>query len=238
MAVLLCLALCGLAFSAAGVARQLLPRQFSAVQQRQIMAWEMSRRWRALSAGQLFPAEVDYKVPAQALDASQGLPLAARRLGIAPQATCATGVSATGARALAARDCTALLRATYIDASGSMLVTLGIAVLPGSAAATEAARQLSAQHGLTAAVRAFAVARTPAAGFRDSQRQLSVAIAAGPYVIMATAGFTDGRPHVQLSTDYYYDQEMTSLADAMAAAAATRIGTRPPVPSCPGAPGC
>ena len=45
----------------------------------------------------------------------------------------------TAARVLAAYGCTTILRATYADATGSMLVTVGVAVLPSSAAATDAA---------------------------------------------------------------------------------------------------
>jgi hypothetical protein len=131
------------------------------------------------------------------------------------------------------------LRATYLDSSGSLVVTVGIAVLPDSSAAQAAASGLtSAGSGATAAVRALAVAGTPAAGFRDRQRQLSSAIAAGPYVIMSTAGFTDGRRHVSIGTDQYYDAEMTSLADGLAQSASNLIGAEPSVPTCPGAPGC
>jgi hypothetical protein len=232
-------ALCGLAAAAAGVARQLLPREFTPAQQRQIMTWEMSRRWRAMPAGWIFPAAVTYSIPGQALEASQALQLPAHRLGIAPQAGCASGVSAAGGAVLTADRCAALLRATYIDATGSMLVTVGIAVLPSSAAAARAAQLLSATgHGQDLAVHALPVAGTLAGNFRDEQRELSTAVGAGPYVVMATAGFTDGRGRVPLATDAYYDQEMTSLTFGLAETIAERIGAQPAIPSCPGAPGC
>jgi hypothetical protein len=232
-------ALCGLAAAAAGVARQLLPREFTAAQQRQIMTWEMSRRWRAMPAGWIFPATVSYSIPAQVLEASQGLQLPAHRLGIAPQADCAGGVSAAGGSVLTAAHCTALLRATYIDSTGSLLVTVGVAVMPSDAAAARAAQLLSATgHGQELAVDALPVAGTLAERFRDGQREMSTALGAGPYVIMATAGFTDGRGRVPLATDPYYDQEMTSLTFGLAEAVAARIGAEPAIPSCPGAPGC
>jgi Tfp pilus assembly protein PilV len=237
MVLLLAVALCGLAGGAAGVVRQLLPRQFSAAQQRQIMAWEMSRRWRAMPAGQIFPATVGYQVGAGSFYTGQSLSLTAARLGIAPQGTCAAAVSKPAAAVLAAGHCTAMLRATYIDASGSMLVTLGVAVLPASAAAHAAAQQLSAAIRRHPVLRTLAVAGTPAASFRDNQRQLSVAISGGPYVILVTAGFSDGRPHLRL-TDTYYQDEMSGLVSGLAQAAASRLGVPPPVPSCPGAPGC
>jgi len=237
MVLLLVIALCGLAAAAAGAARQMLPRQFSAAQQRQIMAWEISSRWRAMPISQIFPAAARYQVPAAALFSGQPLPLTATRLGVAPQGTCSAAVSKAAAAVLAADHCTVMLRATYIDASGSMLVTLGVAVLPASGAADAAARELSAA-GNRMVLRPLAVAGTPAASFRDNQRQLSVAISGGPYVILATAGFTDGRPHLELASDSYYKQEMTGLAKGLAEAAASRLAASPPVPRCPGSPGC
>jgi hypothetical protein len=237
--VLLAVGLCGLAAAAAGVAHEVLPRQFSAAQQQQIMAWEMSRRWRAMSAGEIFPAAIGYQVPADALQASQGLELSASRLGIARQGACSADVSVLAAKILTAGHCLALLRATYVDASQSMVVTIGVAVLPGAAQAALADRRLSAPgRGLTLAVGAFAVPGTAAGAFRDRQRQLSDAVSEGPYVIMSAGGFADGRQHVQLSSDDYYDQEMTSLIDGLADSVARHLGATPPVPKCPGAPGC
>ncbi len=239
MVLVLGLGLCGLAAAAVGVAHQLLPRQFTPAQQRQIMAWEMTRRWRALSAGQIFPAAVAYKVSAQAVNSTQGLTLEAHRLAISPDTGCASGVSAAAATVLAAAHCSALLRATYLDSSGSMVATVGVAVLPDTQAAFAVAHALTA-HGqdLALAVRALPVAGTVASRFGAGQRQLSDVVSAGPYVIMSAAGFTDGRPHVRLASDYYYDQEMTSLVDDLASAANTLLGTTPAIPKCPGSPGC
>jgi len=231
--------LLGLAAGAAGAAHEVLPRQFSAAQQQQIMTWEMSRRWRADSAGQIFPAAIVYQVPAQALYATQNLQLSASRLGIAPQGNCSTDVTAAAARVLAAGRCIAVLRATYADASQSMVVTLGVAVLPDITLASVTWRRLmEADRGLALSVEPFPVPGTEAARFHDRQRQLSVAVWDGPYVVMSVAAFTDGRPHLQLSSDSYYDQEMTSLAQGLADSIARHIGVRPPVPRCPGTPGC
>jgi hypothetical protein len=237
MLLLFAVALAGLALGAAGVVRQVLPRQFSVAQQRQIIAWELSRRWRALPAGRIFPATAGYQVAGSALYSSQPLPLTATRLGIAPQGTCAAAVSKTAGAILAADHCTAMLRATYIDASGSMLVTLGVAVLPASGSARAAAARLSAV-GNHLVLRPLAVAGSAAASFRSSQRQLAVTVVRGPYVILATAGFTDGRPHLALASDSYYKREMDGLATGLADAAAGRLAAAPPVPKCPGAPGC
>jgi hypothetical protein len=240
MVAVLALGLCGLAGGAAGAVRQLLPREFSPAQQQQIQNWELTKRWRLWPAGQIFPATVGYQVSADMLNGTQGLGLTARRLGIAPQSSCGTAVSAAAAKVLAAAHCAAMLRATYVDASGSMVVTLGVAALPTAAAAMTAAPRLAAasrDQGL--AVHALAVARSPAASFRQPQRQYSTAYQVGPYIVLATAGFTDGRRHVQLNTDDYYEEEMSSLANGLAAGLARRIGKGSlALPTCPGAPGC
>src|SRR5215469_9020202 len=74
-ALLLVIALAGLAVAAVGMAHALLPRQFTAAQRRQISDWEMERRWRALSAGKIFPASVTYTVLAADLNSASGLTL-------------------------------------------------------------------------------------------------------------------------------------------------------------------
>jgi hypothetical protein len=227
----------GLAAAAVGVAHQLMPRQFTAAQERQIMTWEMARRWRAYPAGQIFPLTLTYQQPSPVIAPASNETLRARRLGIGRQGSCGPAVSSDAARVLAAHDCTVLLRATYLDSSGSILVTVAVAVLPDTSAATAVASALAAPHSAIA-LGTLAVRGTAAARFRNRQRQLAYATSEGPYVVLATAGFTDGRPHEPLLTDSYYDREMTNLVTGLSDAIAGRLGQRPPVPSCPGAPGC
>jgi len=239
-ALIVVLALCGLAAATRGVLTQVMPRQFTAAQQRQIEAWEVSRRWHTLPEGAIFPAAVSYQLPGQALGSSSGLALTARRLGIAPPAACAGGTDAVAAAILAAHGCTTILRATYADATTSMLVTIGVAVLPSSIAATEAGNQLySAEpqdpHG---AVSPAPVPGTLAAGFASGQRQLAWETHAGSYVILATAGYADGRPTEHLTGDGYLLTEMSSLAQGLGDEVSEVLGKAAPVPACPGAPGC
>jgi hypothetical protein len=236
MMTLLALGVCGLAAAAVGAVDQVLPRRFTAAQQQQIMTWEMTSRWRALDAGAIFPAVVPYEPGPLAY---QGGPvLDATRLGIAAQASCSRAVSAAAARVLAADHCSIVLRATYLDASGSMVATIGVAVLPDRQTATAAVAALKAGHKTSLTVQALPVAGTPAAGFRDRQRQLSYALGAGPYVVMSTAGFTDERRAVPLSEDAYYNFEMQSLTQSLVEAVARTIGVQPAEPRCPGSPGC
>lgn len=254
-AILLAVCLCGLGGSLIGVVHQLGPRSFSASQRRQITTWEALRRWRTIPAGKLFPLTVRYQLSGLALNSAAPLSLSARRIGIEQQPGCQAGTDPTAAAILRRFGCTSVLRATYADAAGSMLVTVGVAAMPGSSAASAAARDLLAadQGGQPASqrsaasaesaalqpgVRATAFSGTIAARFADGQRQLSWAASYGPYLLMSTAGYADGRPSVRVSTDTYADQEMSSLSRGIVSSVGRPLGAPPPVPVCPGAPGC
>jgi len=244
---LLSAGLLGLAVAAVGIAHQLLPRQFTPSQQRAISNWEMERRWLSLPAGKIFPAAVPYAVPGAAFGTSGDLDLHATLLGIKQDKTCAQAISgASAARIFTKHGCSAALRATYVDETGSMVATIAIAVLPDPADANAVVSQLTSSAGPVASggassgplVRALRVARTPAASFGDRQRQLSQALGAGPYVILSSAGFSDGRPRVHLGTDSYLHEEMLSLMAGLVESAGKVLGTKPAAPACPGAPGC
>jgi hypothetical protein len=228
----------GLAASAAGVSAQLLPRKFTPAQQQRIMAWETEGRWRTMSAGKIFPTSVTYRLPGTSFAASNELPLIARRVGIAKQATCAAASDPAAAKVLSADRCAAMLRATYADETDSMLVTVGVAVMPSNAVAKSAASQLSSGRQRHPGVRVAPFHSTLAGRFTNRQRQLSWSASEGPYLILSTAGYSDGRPHVQESSDAYADQEMTKFANGVADAIGTPLGALPPSPHCPGGPGC
>jgi hypothetical protein len=237
-------ALAGLAASLTAVVVQLLPRSFTTAQQRQIGAWEISSRWRSWPAGRIFPPTVRYQLPGAALASLTGLPLAAHRAGIAPQASCQAGTDPAVARALTGHGCLAVLRATYGDATGSMAVTVGVAVFPDAAAELAAARALPGR-GLPAGtgfapggVLPVRFRGTPAGSFGPAQRQLTWAGSRGPYLILADAGYSDGRPRVRESADPYALTEMRSLAQGAAASIGSALDAAPPLPHCPGAPGC
>jgi hypothetical protein len=236
--VLLVCALAGLAFAAVGIAHGLLPRQFTASQRRQISDWEMERRWRALPAGKTFPASVSYTVPATDLNSGGGLTLTAQRLAISPAASCAGSFDSAASSILARHGCTTVLRATYLDASGSMVATIAVAVLPGTSAAAAVYAVLPATGaGSPGPALSYPVPGTAAASFGDAQRQLSSGITAGPYVILSTAGFADDRGE-HVSADPYVSGEMDSLANGLVTSVQNNLARQPPVPVCPGAPGC
>jgi hypothetical protein len=238
-ALLLAAGLAGLAVSAVGIAHQLLPRQFTVAQRRQIATWELERRWRALPAGAIFPASVSYSVPSADFYSGSGLTLQARLLRVSPETSCAAAVSGQAAVILGRLGCTDAMRATYVDASGSLVATVAVVVLPGSGAERAAAKELTGTHGFSPSlVRALRVAGTPAGEFGQAERQLTQAVGAGPYLILSTAGFADGRRHVRLAADHYLDDEMTSLASGLVDSAERVLGKPLPPIACPGAPGC
>ena len=242
------LAVCGLAVAVLGLRAQVKPRTFTPAQQRKIEAWDVAKRWRTTPKGDLFPARVRYRLAGGSASGSsgKGLSLNASRLAIAPEASCrsAAGGSQALMRRLKGEGCRALLRSTYVDSTGSLVLTAGIAVLKTPASAVATARFLTGgpatgRGGAARLVLApFAVRGTPAARFRYPQRQLSWVVAAGPYLVMATVAYADGRPRVDVTTDSYVVQEMTSFAQAVTVRVAAPLGANPPVPRCPGVPSC
>ena len=245
----LILGLVGFAVSATGVAIQLLPRQFTAAQQRQIEAWEVIGRWQTMPAGQIFPASVSYQLSARTLHDVAPLDLNALRVSIAPQQSdCAKAMTSAVAGAVLRRNgCEAVLRATYVDATRSYVMTVGVAVLPTHAAATSADSRLT-QPRLAAARDAGGGGLAPgvlvvrfggaAARLYDYSRQIADSFTAGPYIVMYAAGYSDNRPRVPVSMDQYSDAEMTSMARGVARSVADALASKPAPPHCPGAPGC
>ena len=227
-------ALAGLTISVVAIAVHLLPRTFSSAQQQQIIGWEMGKRWRTWPAGRIFPASIPYQLPSTALDSGTMVRLLARRVGIAPQASCRAATDPAAAQVLARHGCQAMLRATYQDSTGTFAVTVGIAVLPGLSQASSSGHQLPRDSG----VRAARFGHTLVASFGDAARQMSSATAAGPYLIMSTVGYADGRHHVRESADPYDKDEMLSVANGISAWISARIGAVPPAPHCPGGPAC
>ena len=229
----LALGLAGLVISAAALATQLLPRQFTAAQQQQIVNWEIASRWQQLTAGRIFPASVPYQLSPTVLQDATPLNLDARRIGIAPQSGCGAGVTTSAAAAVLRREgCRAILRATYVDATWSYVMTVGVAVLPSHAAAVKAYQSLSQPRILVVRYHGTAAA------LYDYSRQISASFAKGPYLVMYAAGFADSRPRVPVASDSYSDTEMTLLAQGVARSVADTLAAQPPSPHCPGAPGC
>jgi hypothetical protein len=150
---------------------------------------EVRDRWRAWPAERIFPQSVPYT-------AEQGGVEHARRVGIAPEKGCTTGVEAGSAAVLAQRGCRALLRATYVDQLQGIVLTVGVAAFDddGAAGAARSALAPADPTVLVPTLHALPFPRTVAARFGDAARQYVTAGQAGPYVVLTVAGQTDGRP--------------------------------------------
>ena len=237
---LLVLGAVGFVGSVAGLASQAMPRRFTATQQRQITDWEMGKRWRELPAGVIFPASVSYPPPVSLEDGSP-LTLSAQRVGIASQASCVAAADPTAAAVLDRDGCTAMLRATYVDGTGSYVVTVGAAVLPGAARAAAAAGAITADGGsagLGPTVHTVRFAGTPAAGFTNDRRQVSGVLSAGSYVVLYTIGYADSRPREPVAGDSYAHDEMMAAGAGAARAVLGVLAAPVPSPHCPGTTGC
>lgn len=236
----LVLGLIGLAVSLFGVSTQLLPRRFTADQQREIVNWEFGRKWRVLTAGAIFPTSVSY-APPEVLDGSSPPALTAGRIGIARPAACQSATDPAAAAVLVRNGCSTVLRATYTDGTKSYVVTVGVAVLPSTAQAAAAVRGLVGAAdvgGIAPGVRVVAFKDTPSAWFTNARRQLSGSLWAGTYVALYTVGYADSRPREPVSEDRYADSEMTNVGQGVAHAVLTAVAPSVPAPRCPGTPGC
>lgn len=146
---------------------------------------EIVSRWQRLTAGQIFPATVGYA-------AAPGLATSATLVGIAPRASCRAATGPQLAAALARQGCTAVLRATYTDASRAYVLTAGVAVMPSPAAAQRAVTNFGGArpHG---GVRAVAFPGTVANLAGTEANDWFGVFHAGNYVVMFAAGAADGQ---------------------------------------------
>lgn len=233
-------ALAGLVVAAGAAAVQFLPRSFSQAQRQQIMAWEIGKRWRDWPAGRIFPSAIRYELRGSAFGGGPSLALRAERVGIADQAPCRDTTGPAAGPLLAKQGCLAVLRATYQDATQTFAVTVGVAVMPASSASSAAKAFAALRHGAGPQpwLRAVSFRHTTTAHFAGPGRKVGWSGAAGPYLVLATVGYADGRPWLRQGHDTYTHAEMSNLAAGVGQSVASRLGAPPPVPHCPGSPGC
>ena len=147
---------------------------------------ELSSRWERLTAGQMFPARVGYT-------GLEGVRTTASLVGVAPRASCRAALDPPAAAALDRQGCTAVLRAAYTDASGTFVLTAGVAVMRNTAAAERAMTSITGQQahgGVKQALFGGTVANRPASTDNDWSGGFHV----GPYIILFTGGYADGQP--------------------------------------------
>jgi hypothetical protein len=161
---------------------------------------EIGVRWRVLKASAIFPARLDHRVrrkgePDRAVEPPAWT---AVRAGIAPETSCAKAFDAPFARILDRHGCRTVLRATYVDGSGTLVTTLGLAVLPDARRALRAESDLGGTHSQSAlgraGLRAVPFPGTAAAGFGDARRAAFGMESNGtPYLFFRTSGWTADR---------------------------------------------
>lgn len=177
---------------------------------------EQASLWQRLTAGQIFPGTVGYVTAAGASET-------ATLVGIASPTSCASSADAAVTQALAKAGCETMLRATYIDPSGTVLATVGVAVLRSSGAAQQVYDTFGSNS--TQGVRAVAFPGTASAAFTDAAREMFGSNFGGPYVFFYTAGYADGRTTTvetgagETATEDLGTGVMTYLAQAFSAPA-------------------
>jgi hypothetical protein len=189
IAVLLVLGVAGVGGGGAALAHELTrgptkAEMAAAVQQ------ETASRWQRLTAGKIFPATLSYST------SDFDITMTARRVGIAPAASCAAALDPAVSALLRRFGCVTVLRATYVDESGTLAVTVGVAVMTSTAAANGATGiGDTSPPGLVGGVRTFSLPGTVADLFGNAQRRAFSVIGAnqGPYIFFWAAGYTDGR---------------------------------------------
>jgi hypothetical protein len=186
LTLLVAVGLAGVGGGGAGLALE-LSRTATKAEVAAALQAEIASRWQRLAAGKIFPEAIGYTT------SDEGAPMTARLVGIAPSASCAASLDPPVAGLLRRYGCVAVLRATYLDGSGTLAATAGIVVMTSASAAGQA---VSASGGgaESSGVRTFSLPGTVADQFGDPQRRAFSAMQSmGPYVFLYAAGYTDGR---------------------------------------------
>ncbi|MFI0452874.1 hypothetical protein [Actinomadura sp. 6N118] len=166
---------------------------------------EIATRWQNLKVGEIFPATLEVAPSATSTTGEAGVstvtkvdPLQAiRRAGVAPPAGCAEAFDRKIADVLVKHGCRTVLRATYVDASGTMATTLGIAVMSGSDAAGRANTAIGSEDE-KAGVRTVLVRGTVTEGFGDGDRRQFQGLTNGtPYLFFRSSGWLVARDRVK-----------------------------------------
>jgi hypothetical protein len=182
---------------------------------------EIGARWRALTASQIFPARVDTKGHDGKLRDLDPPAWSAVRAGLAPEAACGKALDAPVAKVLARHGCRTVLRATYVDGSGTLAATIGIAVLADTRQAAQAEADLGSTLGVHGVkerygVRVAEFPGTAAAGFEDSlRRDFWLDTNGTPYLFFRSSGWLADRGKVdqaQVLEQFYFARMVVDSA--------------------------
>jgi hypothetical protein len=150
------------------------------------------RAWRAVAVDDLFPPVYHSTTAAPLLGSERDF----TRIGLAQPADCRAALDPALVRLLSAHPCGPVLRAGYTDATGTLVATVGLAVLGTDPADEhEVSAATESDHDDLGAI-PVAFPGTPAAGFGAGQRVAFRVLAAdeAPFLTFAVVGFSDGRP--------------------------------------------
>lgn len=162
---------------------------------------ELRGRWTRLTAADLFPSKFAYAEPLdrepyrERLEEGEGS-WTARRIGVAPPAKCADVIDGELARLMMQKGCQTVLRATYVDDSGTMAVTLGVAVMPDHKRAQEVDSEMwRSGHG----IKALPFPGTAVQEFDDANRQKRWLSGAqdSPYLFLYSVGWLEKRGSIK-----------------------------------------
>jgi hypothetical protein len=147
--------------------------------------------WRAIAVDDLFPAS--YSTRTAAGDGSANRTFT--RIAVGRPVGCADALVPALARLLSGSGCGPVLRADYTDATQTMVATMGVATLHGTAAQQRDLNVATAASHNDLQARPLAVPGTAAASFGDAQRLAHElhAPADEPFVFFAVSAFADGR---------------------------------------------
>jgi hypothetical protein len=175
------------AIAAGAMAHAELVRKPTGEQRSAAAAAAMADRWHIWPAGRIFPAMLSYGTDLLTTET-------ASRIGISPEAGCASAIDASLLRLAVADRCRAGLRATYLDQLQGIVYTVGVLAFPDAHLAAAFSARLP--HGATAAIplRALALPGTASALFSADARQAATARQEGPFVVLTAAGYADGEP--------------------------------------------
>lgn len=185
VALLVLAGLAGVGGGAAGLMVE-LTRHATHAEAASALREEIASRWRRLPAGQIFKPSVTYTL-------SDGVAATAHLVGIAPAAPCASAADQVVSRALVREGCVTVLRATYVDDSGTVVSTEGIAVMPSESAANKAVADVPTVTSHHEGLKAVPFPGTVTHLFGDRQRAWFTIIPQGPYVFLSTGGYTTAR---------------------------------------------
>jgi subtilisin family serine protease len=146
-----------------------------------------AQRWEREPASAVFPASVRYTTDLQTKET-------ATRLAIGTGHDCAAALDSSLASAAVKGGCTAGLRATYGDALGGTVYTVGVLAFGTTAEAASFLNRVPVNPFPATGLNALPAPGTAAARFTNAARQSLTAQASGPYVVLSVGGYADGRP--------------------------------------------